>query len=250
MYKEHLYNDITEEYLKRYCGIKESKKRLQKLNEYYKNYHLFFCRLVFINWKLGNVMNNYGDNKAEVFYKVNNAKEMEENSKEKGLKLNDGADNEENNSSVNGNSSSNSSSNNNKTIFDKNTRLIIDKLANIYQKNENNNINTSNNKCTVTMMLDSSRLNTNALYSKRSKNNSFLNLINGIVTQTQRKAEEEGIDRNIPNYNNNNKHTVIVKDNNNNNKYLSNGIHTHIPQHKIKKLLHEQLPMHINQSSH
>ena len=41
--EEHQYNDITEEYFKRYYLIDESKERLPKLNEYYKNYHLFFC---------------------------------------------------------------------------------------------------------------------------------------------------------------------------------------------------------------
>ena len=222
-YKEHQYNDITEEFFKRYYNNKESKERLPKLSEYYKNYHLFFCRPLFRNWSLCDIMNNYGDNQAEVFYKVNYAQEIKERSKHKGSELNDNIDNDSNSMS---NNSKDNNGINNKTIFDKKTRLIIDKLANAYQRKEGNDNCDGNNKGTITMTLDSSRLNTNALYSKRSKNNSFMNLINGIIQQTQTNGVS---------VNENKKMNCVMNNTHNNNKH-NNGqqLHKQFPQQKVK----------------
>ena len=162
LFKESQYNDYIEEFLKRFYKTKECHERLPKLSDYYKNYHLFFCRPVFRNFTLTELMHTYGDNQAEIFYKNNFA--ASEHSK-----TND------NNTDVHDNNDDSLSSldniTNNKTIFDKKTRFLIDI----------NNTHT-NQKSTITMTLDSSRINnTNVLYSKRSKNNSFINLIAGIT---------------------------------------------------------------------
>ena len=225
LYKEHQYNNTTVEFLKRYYLTKESKERVPKLSEYYKNYHLFFCRPLFRNWILCELMNNYGDYQAEVFYKVNYAKEINEKSKQGTDDLNDNIENKCNYESSSLDSIDGVKSN--KTIFDKKTRLIIDKLTNAYQRKEGGT--SGNNKYTITMTLDSSRLNTNALYSKRSKNNSFMNLINGIIQQTQK--QKQGID--IRKSNTNKKQNCVLKCNhNNNNKHHIH--HTNIPQQKVK----------------
>ena len=42
LYKEYKYLCLIEENLKRFYNVEESKRRLPKLNEYYKNYHIFF----------------------------------------------------------------------------------------------------------------------------------------------------------------------------------------------------------------
>ena len=158
LYKEHQYNDFFEEYLKRYYNRAESNDRLPKLSEYYKNYHMFFCRPIFRNFTLTDLMHTYGDNQAEVFYK-NNYADAEPSSKTS----NNNTDNDESLSSLD-------NITNNKTIFDKRTRFLID-------------TNNSNMKSTFTITLDSSRLNTNnVLYSKRSKNNSFINMISDIIS--------------------------------------------------------------------
>ena len=96
-------------------------------------------------------MNNYGDNKAEIFYKNNY--EIEEKKNE----------------SLNNNSfSSFDNITNNKTIFDQKVRNFI-------------NNNNSYNKCTLT--LDTSRtLKSNLnLLSKRSKDSSFIKLISPFI---------------------------------------------------------------------
>ena len=77
-FKEIKYSNITRDYLKRLYKTKESKIRIPKLSDYYKNYHLFFCKPTLRHYKLGKIMNNYNDKKAEIFYK-NNYKESKDN---------------------------------------------------------------------------------------------------------------------------------------------------------------------------
>ena len=42
VFKECQYADYIDEFLKRFYSIKESYSKIPKLNDYYKNYHLFF----------------------------------------------------------------------------------------------------------------------------------------------------------------------------------------------------------------
>ena len=116
-YKENQYLDNIGEFLKRFYQNHESIARVPRLSDYYKNYLKFFCRPIFRSYKLGKLLYNYGDRKAEIFYKnnyANSVKEIEEKEKE---------------NSINGSSSSLSSLDNitdNKIIFDKRTKKIID----------------------------------------------------------------------------------------------------------------------------
>ena len=81
-FKEFQYMNNDEEFLKRYYQKYESKPRIPKLSDYYKNYHLFFCRPNFKDLIISDLMENYGDDKAEVFYKNNyeNSKSKNEQS--------------------------------------------------------------------------------------------------------------------------------------------------------------------------
>ena len=119
-YKEIEYNDFIDEFLKRFYRIDESKIRIPKLSEYYKNYHKFFCRPFFRNFTLTTVIRKYGDKKAEIFYKDNYADDI------------DDKENKNNNSNEDESSlSSLDNITNNKTIFDKKTKLLLDKPSNI-----------------------------------------------------------------------------------------------------------------------
>ncbi len=51
-FKEIKYSNYRREYLKRIYKKKESIIRIPKLSDYYKNYHLFFCRPTFRHYKL------------------------------------------------------------------------------------------------------------------------------------------------------------------------------------------------------
>ena len=188
LFKEFQYLDYIDEFLKRFYYIDESISRIPKLNEYYKNYHIFFCRPIFRNWKIAELMHNYSDNKAEIFYKKNYATSNEEE--------------EEKESSSDSSLSSLDNITDNKNIFDKKTRYLIDN-------------NTNSNKGTLT--LDSSRnlKDNNNLLTKRSKDDSFIKSISPLINYTggfgpkkknivksQNKSVNNNINGNNNNYNN------------------------------------------------
>ncbi len=154
LFKEFKYYNMDEENLKRYYFEDESKNRLPKLSEYYKNYHMFFCKPILKNFQFGEILHNNDDNKAEIFYKKNyctNKSIDTVNKKDTSL-------------------SSLDNLTNNKTIFDKKTRTILDHIS-----------NNSSNKLTLT--LDTSRtLKSNLnLLSKRSKDDSFIKSISPLI---------------------------------------------------------------------
>ena len=167
IFKEIKYTNLTHDYLKRIYKTKESINRIPKLSDYYKNYHIFFCRPTLRNYKLSKIMCNYQDKKAEIFYK-NNYKETKENiSTEK----------DENNNKKNSSFSLSSFDNitNNKIIFDKQTKKILDKSE----------TELKNNNYYNTLILETSRSNillNNGLISKRTGgNNSFEKCIHALV---------------------------------------------------------------------
>ena len=81
-----MHND--EEFLKIYYRKYESKPRLLKLSEYYKNYHLFFCRPNFTDFVISDLMENNGDDKAEIFYKNNYENSKTKNEQSESIILN------------------------------------------------------------------------------------------------------------------------------------------------------------------
>ena len=173
-YKESKILKDKEEYLHRYYHNKESIKRIPKLNDYYKNYHTFFCKATLRNFVLGQIIKNYEDKKAEIFYK--------NNYDDSNIK------NDNNDKSEKCDSSSLSSLDNityNKIIFDKRNKEIIDK-------------DLDSKNITITLTLDSLRLNNNDksssyknLISKRydsdDKEDSFIQCIKNIVYYQKNK---------------------------------------------------------------
>ena len=151
IFKEYQYIDYIDEFLKRYYKLEESNNRIPKLNDYYKNYHRFFCRPIFCSWKISKIMHRYGDNRAEIFYKNNYATTNE--------------DDEEKDNSSQPSLSTLDNLTNNKTIFDKKIKYFID------------------NEIKGTLTLDSSRtLKSNInLLTKRSKDDSFVKYISPFV---------------------------------------------------------------------
>ncbi len=156
LFKEFKYYYMNEENLKRYYFEDECKIRLPKLSEYYKNYHMFFCKPTLKNFQFGEILHNNDDNKAEIFYKKNyctNKSIDTVNKKDTSL-------------------SSLDNLTNNKTIFDKKTIVFIEDI---------------NNKDNVTITLDSSKILNCNLLSKRSKDDSFQNMIREIVSYNSNK---------------------------------------------------------------
>ena len=175
VFKEIKYSNITKDYLKRSYKTKESLIRIPKLSDYYKNYHLFFCRPTLRHNKLGRIMSNYQDKKAEIFYK-NNYKESKENfTMEK----------EENIIKKNSSMSITSFDNvtNNKIIFDKYTKKMLDKSE----------TELKNNNYYNTLALETSRSNlaNNGLISKRAGDaNSFEKCIHALLEYQYNKKQK------------------------------------------------------------
>ena len=176
-FKEIKYTNLFHDYLKRIYKLKESLDRIPKLSDYYKNYHLFFCRPTFRHYKLNKIMCIFQDKKAEIFYK-NNYKESKENiSIEK----------EDNNIKKNSSFSLSSFDNitNNKIIFDKQTRKMLDKSEAELKKNNYYN----------TLILETSRSNillNNGLISKRTDgDNSFENCIYALIDYQYNKKKNK-----------------------------------------------------------
>ena len=196
-FKEIKYTNLFHDYLKRIYKSKESLDRIPKLSDYYKNYHLFFCRPTFRHYKLSKIMCIFQDKKAEIFYK-NNYKESKENiSIEK----------EDNNIKKNSSFSLSSFDNitNNKIIFDKQTRKMLDKSETELKKNNYYN----------TLILETSRSNillNNGLISKRTDgDNSFENCIHALIDYQYNKKKNK-IDK--KSYNNKQLKNIIINNNN------------------------------------
>ena len=173
-FKEYQCLNNGEEFLKRFYQKYESRPRIPKLSEYYKNYHLFFCRPNFKDFVISDIMENYGDDKAEVFYKNNYEKS-----------------NSNNEQSEKHNSESLSSLDNitdNKIIFTKKTKKIIDH-------------NLDNNFGTLTLTLNSIKSNLNndknntnnndGLISMSSSNNSFEKMVHNLIYYEKNKIKYE-----------------------------------------------------------
>jgi hypothetical protein len=71
IFKDYMVFDYIEEFLKRYYCKDECLDRLPRISQYYKNYLKFFCHPIFKNFQINSIIQNYGDDKAEIYY-VNN----------------------------------------------------------------------------------------------------------------------------------------------------------------------------------
>ena len=74
IFKDYLISDYIDEFLRRFYKIKESKSRIPKFSDYYKNYLKFFCKPTFSDFFANDEIQGYGEAKAEIYYKKNYAK--------------------------------------------------------------------------------------------------------------------------------------------------------------------------------
>ena len=162
LFKEYQYSNFIDEFLKKFYNYNESKNKIHKLFDYYRNYNLFFSKPIFCDHKYSKILHKYGDKQAEIFYKNNYGNSNEEE--------------EEKESSNKSSLSSLDNLTNNKTIFNQKVKNIID-----------NNINLSKE----TLTLESSKTLKNGLISKRSKNDSFIKFISPIVNYQENKKKKK-----------------------------------------------------------
>ncbi len=69
LFKDYLIYDYIDEFLRKIYFIDELKAKLPQISLYYYHYLSFFCRPFFKNFYYNNIIQNYFDNKAEIFYK-------------------------------------------------------------------------------------------------------------------------------------------------------------------------------------
>ena len=71
IFKDYLISDYIDEFLRRFYKMKESKNRIPKFSDYYKNYLLFFCKPTFSDFYANEIIQSYGEAKAEIYYNKN-----------------------------------------------------------------------------------------------------------------------------------------------------------------------------------
>ena len=71
IFKDYLISDYIDEFLRRFYKNKESKLRIPKFSDYYKNYLTFFCKPIFSDFFANKIIQSYGEAKAEIYYKKN-----------------------------------------------------------------------------------------------------------------------------------------------------------------------------------
>ena len=164
LFKEFQLNISKDEYLKRFYKKFETTERIPMLSDYYKNYHLFFCKPVLRNFATYALLHTHEELKAEIFYKKNYEDEISTK------KLENKDDNDNDSSSL----SSLDNITNNKIIFSKRCKNIID-----------NDLDEKMN--TITLNSESARNKINSskndfgLLSKRNINDSFEKIVKNLV---------------------------------------------------------------------
>lgn len=71
VFKEKLMFNFGEEFLKRYYKKSESRPRILKCVDYYKNYLTFFCKPIFSELNLNDILQYHGEKKAKIYYSNN-----------------------------------------------------------------------------------------------------------------------------------------------------------------------------------
>ena len=212
IFKEFEYFQNYDEYLKRWYTNRESINRMPKINDYYKNYHKFFCKPNFSDFNIANIMQNYGDEKAELYYKDNFG--VSNSEKEEDL-------------SRKNNSNSLSSLDNitsNKIIFDDKNKFLIEKN----EKSINYSMTMSINNTTI----NSINYQNKNLASLRT-NESFEETVHDFIHYKKKKPKKEKKNKKNKNKNNNKNENEIKKLNNYQPKKIITKI-THI-ENKSKK---------------
>ena len=174
-YKEIVIYNNYQEYNKRFYKLNESNLKLIKILKYYINYLTFFCRPIFVQFYYNNILQNYYDIQADIFYRKNYLKKGEEDEYIKNSSNN--IDDEDKNIKM-------LPQNNSILIFDFNTRKYIDTSTNILTSIENDN-DDKNNESYVQKL----KTTNNKYITIKNNNDDYLfDLIE--IIKTKRKEEK------------------------------------------------------------
>ena len=210
IFKDYLISDYIDEFLRRFYKKKESKNRIPKFSDYYKNYLLFFCKPTFSDFFANEIIQSYGEAKAEIYYNKNYRNKNKEKKK------------------INKEIA--------KTIFN----TLIKESIEYVIKDTNEYINTISSQQTINLP-DDTILNINGQNNKESINNNINE--NSISSILRCFSVENTKMKNNKNQNFNIKKLRKYDINNNSNKQIINSIQKEINNIQIKELVNKS---HIN----
>ena len=200
IFKEHMINDYVEEFLKREYTLIESRERLPKFAKFYKNYLQFFCKATLRHFMLNEIIKNYGEEKAEIYYKENYPEENERNCSSHNYKFNN--HNNDNQGDDDSDSDEDDFLNSKSTIFSKSIKEIINKVEN--GESFFNDINKAMNFPltqrslktlgrfnieTINCHIWKPNMNNNT--NKNSRNNTIINLLNNLKLKQRNKTKSK-----------------------------------------------------------
>lgn len=82
VFKDNMIFEYEEEFIKRFYSKQETLERIPKIANYYKNYLTFFCHPTFRNFEVNALVQQFGDDKAEVYYQMNYGNDAKPKAKE------------------------------------------------------------------------------------------------------------------------------------------------------------------------
>jgi len=221
-YREIKYNDWSIEFFRRFYRKREVIERIPNLYDYYKNYHLFYLKPILCNFYLENLLHNYQDKKAEIFYKNNYTR----TSNDKDLS---------DDNYVTSSLSSSDHYTDNKIIFNTKTKLLLDQnnsKDSSFLKFEISKIKKNNNNSIGDLRLSIKTSEENTLnlilkeLKKENKNNYSKNKEQNAKNKTQRNSRKNNspkIHSKSPTFQMKHQIQVIKSTNNNlNSNYNSN----------------------------
>ena len=205
-FKDYMIWDYIEEFLKRFYKNEESNERVPKFASFYKNYLKFFCVPTFKDIFCNEMIHNYSEKKAELFYNENYKSKKEKNSLQEDYGLVEESESDEESDTSNANNNNN---NIEKTIFNETVKKKIERYS---------PINTS-------MALPESdtklKPDDSGLLITSSNETSLVNIMKGMtppippVPKTKKNESSEKSIKNNNSKNNNSKNKVHNNENSN-----------------------------------
>ena len=202
-FKDYMIWDYIEEFLKRFYKNAESDERVPKFASFYKNYLKFFCIPTFKDIYCNEMIHNYSEKKAELFYNENyrNKKENKSIQEDYGVLEETESDDDDSESRE-----SNTNVNIEKTIFNETVKKKIERYS---------PINTS-------MALPESdtklKPDDSGLLITSSNETSLVNIMNGMIPPPPQPKNKKKNNKNNKNKNAKNN----IKNNTNNNSNINN----------------------------
>ena len=183
LFKDYLISDYKEEFLKGYFNIDQCTEVIPQFYDYYKNYLHFFCKGTFTSFEINSMIQEYGENQAQIYYNINYRKKERNKNKDNTNEKNiDDIDDSGNNSNYNDSKKIDLVS-----FFTKSVENSIKKIKTSYEKKilskkdkELSNIKPlkNSNKENTINLPDNSTVSTDDLITKKSSIINIIDLMN------------------------------------------------------------------------